>query len=143
MTKIETAQLLSIIKVAYPYAYKDFSNAMALDYISMWQNTFADVPFSVMLLAWDKYRMENKFAPTFADFIECLRDLHDCAWFDLACARVREDLETMKRCRYVMDATERFRASNAQINYGLISNAELELRADESKYLNEKIEYIE
>ena len=144
MTRVETAQLLAMFRVAYPHAYKDISDDTALDSITMWQIKFADVPFTVMLMAWEKYCMENKFAPSFAAFVECLRNLHACALFDLACARGRGDTDTMERCKYVLDATERFRASNVQeTNYGLISNAELELRAYEPKYLSEEINYIE
>jgi hypothetical protein len=144
MTNVEAAQLLAIFKVAYPYAYKDFGNEMALDSISMWQSKFADVPFEVMLMAWDRYCMENKFAPTFADFCECLRAVHYQAWFDLTQAKFFEDYATMERCKYVLDATERFRECNVQaLNYNLISDEKLRLRAHNPQYLNQEVKYIE
>lgn len=144
MTKVETAQLLAMFKVAYPHAYKDISNDTVLDSISMWQIKFADVPFKVMLMAWDKYCMENKFAPTFAAFAECLRAVHYQAWGDLANAKLFEDYATMERCKYVMDATERFRESNLQVlNYDLISDEELRLSVYNPHYLNQGDEYTE
>ena len=144
MTKVETAQLLAMFKVAYPHAYKDFSNEMALDSIAMWQSKFAYVPFEVMLMAWDRYCMKNKFAPTFADFSECLRSVHYQAWGDFAHAKLFEDFEKMERCKYVMDATERFRECNVQeLNYDLISDEKLRLSAYNPQCLEQELKYIE
>lgn len=144
MTNVETAQLLAIFKVAYPSAYKNFSDDMALDSISMWQSKFEDVPFEVMLIAWDKYCMANKFPPTFADFRECLASVHYQAWLDLTQAKLFENYTEMERCNYVMGATLRFLDGKDQpLNYDLIPNEKLRLSAHNPQYLDQEVEYIE
>ena len=76
MTREESIKLLALIKVAYPTAYKDMDNASKQATVNMWQTTFPDVPYQIMEMAFNRFRMASKFPPTVAEMCEELTHLH-------------------------------------------------------------------
>jgi len=75
MNRNESAKLLELIQLAYPYAYKDQNNYHKLATIRMWESSFSGVPYSIIEACFNRYRMENRFAPTVADINLELRKL--------------------------------------------------------------------
>ena len=76
MNREESIKLLALIKVAYPTAYKDMDNASKQATVNMWQNTFPTVPYPIMEMAFNRFRMASKFPPTVAEMCEELKHLH-------------------------------------------------------------------
>ena len=135
MTREEAIKLLAIIKVAYPSAYKDMDKTSAEATVNMWHTSFPDVPYVLMEMAFNNFRMKSKFPPTVADMCEELRDIYWVALGDALDPLNREDV--VKRSAFIVNATERFkRQKSVSINYNSISNNEL--KAYECKLLNER-----
>ena len=76
MNREESIKLLALIKVAYPTAYKDMDNAYKQATVNMWQTTFPNVPYPIMEMAFNRFRMASKFPPTVAEMCEELKHLH-------------------------------------------------------------------
>lgn len=76
MNTQEATKLLALIKVAYPNSYKGMDDDSLMATVNMWHRSFADIPYRVMEMAFDRLRMTLKFPPTVADFAEQLRSLH-------------------------------------------------------------------
>lgn len=76
MNREESIKLLALIKVAYPTAYKDMDNASKQATVNMWQTTFPKVPYPIMEMAFNRYRMSSKFPPTVAEMCDELKHLH-------------------------------------------------------------------
>ena len=106
MNKQETAKLLSLIKLAYPTAYRGIDNDTAKATITMWQMTFSDLPYPIMEQAYNHYRMSHKYPPTVAEIMEELRhiyyDAEECAMVQKYVGR--QDL--INQCKYVMAYTK-------------------------------------
>ena len=76
MNREESIKLLALIKVAYPTAYKDMDNASKQATVNMWHTTFPKVPYPIMEMALNRYRLSSKFPPTVAEMCEELKHLH-------------------------------------------------------------------
>lgn len=76
MTREETTAILSILKAAYPNAYKGLTRKEANGMISVWQMQFADISMNIILMAVNKYISTNSFAPAVSDIKNKLRDLY-------------------------------------------------------------------
>lgn len=76
MNREESIKLLALIKVAYPTAYKDMDNASKQATVNMWHTTFPKVPYQIMEMAFNRFRMASKFPPTVAEMCEELKHLH-------------------------------------------------------------------
>ena len=76
MNREESIKLLALIKVAYPTAYKDMDNASKQATVNMWHTTFPNVPYQIMEMAFNRFRMASKFPPTVAEMCEELKHLH-------------------------------------------------------------------
>lgn len=125
MTREESIKLLALIKVAYPTAYKDMDKESKLATVNMWQMSFPTVPYVIMEMAFNSFRLKSKYPPTVAEMVEELRDSYYNAVLNANVAQGMGDSDTYRRCLFVMDHTSRFRDSNANINYGGISDAML------------------
>ena len=113
MNKQEATQLLAIIKVAYPTAYKDLDAATKKATVNMWAMSFPDVPFPIMEQALAHYRMTNKFPPTVAEMVEELKEVHNQA---TECALIHKNLgneEMVSKFRSIMSYTYRFKDSSS------------------------------
>lgn len=121
MNKQEATQLLALIKIAYPTAYKDMDVASKKATVSMWQISFPDVPYPIMEQAFNHYRMVSKFPPTVAEMVEELRQMNFHA---TECALIHKgmgDEEGVQRYRAIMACTARFK-DNSNIGYGNLPN---------------------
>lgn len=76
MTREETTAILSILKAAYPNAYKGLTRKDANGIITVWQMQFADISMNIILMAVNKYISTNPYAPAVSDIKNKLRDLY-------------------------------------------------------------------
>lgn len=116
MNKQEATQLLALIKVAYPTAYRDMDAATKKATVNMWAMSFPDVPFPIMEQALNHYRMTSKFPPTVAEMVEELKEIHNQA---TECALIHKQMgneDLVKQFRAIMDYTYRYKDSS---NFGL------------------------
>lgn len=123
MNKQEATQLLALIKVAYPTAYKDMDVATKKATVNMWAGSFPDVPYPIMEQALNHFRMQSKFPPTVAEMVEELRQIHFHA---TECALVQKTLgndEEVRRYRAIMEVTYRYKDStNLGLQLGSLPN---------------------
>lgn len=109
MNREESIKLLALIKVAYPTAYKDMDNASKQATVNMWQTTFPDVPYLIMEMAFNRYRMASKFPPTVAEMCEELEHLHwQAVEESLRCVAFGRNGDTEKY-EWIMENTEAYR----------------------------------
>ena len=116
MNKQEATQLLALIKVAYPTAYRDLDAATKKATVNMWAMSFPDVPFPIMEQALAHFRMTSKFPPTVAEMVEELKEIHNQA---TECALIHKNMgneELVKQFRAIMDYTYRYKDNS---NFGL------------------------
>lgn len=121
MNKKEAIQLLALIKVAYPTAYRDMDQASKQATVNMWHMSFPDVPYPIMEQAFNHFRMISKYPPTVAEMVEELKQIHFHA---TECALVHKSMgneEGARQYRAIMDCTSRYKDS-ANIGYGNMQN---------------------
>lgn len=112
MTREESIKLLALIKVAYPTAYRDMDNASKNATVNMWHNTFPNVPYQIMELAFNRFRMVSKFPPTVADMVEALKGVHYQALEEAQNARTFGSEEDLKVCMAIMHHTEAYKSGD-------------------------------
>ena len=122
MTNEEAAKLLALIKVAYPTSYRDLDEDSTRATIAMWKNTFADVPYVILTLAFENFRRRSKYPPTIAEMYEELKSLYYIAIGDISMREFRG--ESTARSRYVLEHTSRFRGDSIprSIEYSYITD---------------------
>lgn len=138
MTNEEAAKLLAMIKIAYPTSYRDLDEDSTRATIAMWQNTFADVPYVILTLAFENFRRRSKYPPTIAEMYEELKSLYYISVFD---AQQAEQFgKPDERCRYVLEQTSRFRGDEIErsINYCNITD-EMLLETPQRNLLKEGV----
>jgi hypothetical protein len=106
MNRTEAAKLLALIKVAYPSTYRDMDDKTKIATVTMWQSTFANVPYAIMEMAFDHFRRVSKFAPTIADMYDELKDLHYRA---LSEVMTTDDNEVKEIAKKIMQHTSQYR----------------------------------
>ena len=116
MNKQEATQLLALIKVAYPTAYRDLDAATKKATVNMWQMSFPDVPYPIMEQALNHFRMVSKFPPTVAEMVEELNEIHNKATELALIHKTMGNDELVKQFRAIMDYTYRYKDSS---NFGL------------------------
>ena len=115
MNREEAIKLLALIKVAYPTAYKDMDTASKQATVNMWHTTFPQVPYPIMEMAFNRFRMVSKFPPTVADMCEELKSLYWKSTGDALAAASIGDTDNLKLCEFIMEHTNQYR-SNEYIN---------------------------
>lgn len=80
MTKAETAQVLAILKAAYPNTFKNLSAEDASATVNVWASQFMNTPVSVVLIAVNKLISTNVFPPTITEVKGRIRGLYWEAW---------------------------------------------------------------
>lgn len=75
MTKKEAAQVLAILKAAYPNSYKGMTQEEAVGTVSVWALQFADMPVDIVLLAIHKAISSSRFPPSVAEVKEKIKSL--------------------------------------------------------------------
>ena len=116
MTKQEAAKLLSLVKLSYPASYRDIDAATAGATVTMWEMTFADVPYAIMERAFDRHRMESKYPPTVAEMAAQLRRIHYRAEEMALLHRSLGNEQMVQRLRQVMACTARFERENIALS---------------------------
>ena len=109
MNREESIKLLALIKVAYPTAYKDMDNVSKQATVNMWQTTFQTVPYHIMEMAFNRFRMASKFPPTVAEMCKELQHLHWKAIENSLLASAigrKDDLHTYE---WIMEQTSQYR----------------------------------
>lgn len=76
----ETAQILAILKAAYPNSYKNLTDDDATATANVWAAQFAKMPVGVVLIAVNKLISTNTFPPTIKEVKERIRGLYWEAW---------------------------------------------------------------
>ena len=109
MNKQEATQLLALIKVAYPTAYRDLDAATKKATVNMWAMSFPDVPFPIMEQALAHFRMTSKFPPTVAEMVEELRHIHHQAAESALNYKALGMDEMSRKCWAIMDITSRYK----------------------------------
>ena len=110
MNREESIKLLALIKVAYPAAYKDMDKETKLATVNMWQTTFPSVPYPIMEMAFNRFRMASKFPPTVADMALELVNVHHQALEEALISHSRGDNESLRYYREVMRITEPYKS---------------------------------
>ena len=76
MTQKEAAQILAILKAAYPNSYRGMSADEATGTINVWATQFIDMPVSVVMVAVNKLISTNTFPPSIGEVKEKIRSLY-------------------------------------------------------------------
>lgn len=105
MNREESIKLLALIKVAYPTAYKDMDNASKQATVNMWHTSFPKVPYQIMEMAFNRYRMASKFPPTVAEMCEELKNLHWQAVDEVMWASALGNGEDIHTYEWIMEHT--------------------------------------
>lgn len=79
MNSQEATQLLALIKLSYPNAYRDMDDVSKKATVKMWASSFPDVPYTIMEQAFSHFRMVSKFPPTVAEMVDELKSIHNIA----------------------------------------------------------------
>lgn len=76
MNKTETAQILAILKAAYPNSYKNLTAEDAKATVNVWAAQFASMPVGVVMIAVNKLISTNVFPPTITEVKGRMRTLY-------------------------------------------------------------------
>ena len=109
MNKQEATQLLALIKLSYPTAYRDMDDVSKRATVNMWASSFPDVPYQIMEQAFINYRMTSKFPPTVAEMVEELRTIHNIAMERALLCRSIDNEEGVKQYQAIMQVTHRYK----------------------------------
>lgn len=112
MNREESIKLLALIKVAYPTAYKDMDKETKLATVNMWQTTFLSVPYVIMEMAFNRFRMASKFPPTVAEMAEELVNVHYQALEGAMNAQSLGDKDSIKFYSKIMSITEPYKSGS-------------------------------
>lgn len=109
MNKTEATQLLAMIKIAYPTAYRETDRATTLAAVNMWQMSFPDVPYPIMEQAFNHFRMVSKFPPTVAEMVEELKKIYFDATEGALIQKALGNEEGVRQYRAIMAYTARYK----------------------------------
>ena len=123
MNKQEATQLLALIKVAYPTAYRDMDVATKKATVNMWAGSFPDVPYPIMEQAFNHFRMQSKFPPTVAEMVQELKNIH---YHATECALIHKTMgneEEVRKLQAIMQITLPYKdGSNLGLQLGRLPN---------------------
>ena len=123
MNKQETVQLLALIKVAYPTAYRDMDEATKKATVNMWAGSFPDMPYPIMEQAFNHFRMRSKFPPTVAEMVDELKQIHYKAEEYALLSHTMGDYDAVKHYQDIMAITYPYKnGSNLGLQLGKLSN---------------------
>lgn len=112
MTKAETAQILAILKAAYPNTFKSLTAEDATATVNVWAAQFANMPVSVVMVAVNKLISTNVFPPTITEVKERIRSLYWEAWemIDQHKKGLQKlDVRTLEAAKAILKAVEPMR----------------------------------
>lgn len=76
MNTNDALKVLSVLKAAYPYSYKDLTREEAAGIARLWARQFASKPVDIVLMAIEKLIATHKFVPTIADVNEQMNGMY-------------------------------------------------------------------
>lgn len=86
MTREDAVKVLSLLKAAYPNAYKGMTRNEGNGVIAVWATQFSDVPVEVVLIAINELIGTNNFPPAISEVKEKLKEIYwEC------CSKLSED----------------------------------------------------
>ena len=111
MNRKEAAQLLAILKAAYPNNYKGMSTEEAQGTISVWTMQFTDVPADIVLMALNKAIATSKYPPSIAEIKDKMKSIYWEAYDKLNpwCDDVPLSKEEEKMYDRIFKVTERYK----------------------------------
>ena len=136
MNREESIKLLALIKVAYPTAYKDMDDVSKKATVVMWHTTFANVPYQIMEMAFNRFRMSSKFPPTVAEMCEELKHLHWQAVEEAMQAAAFGRGEDLHTYEWIMENTEVYK-SQAYLDTPIMAGVKSLAGKAEAKRLEE------
>lgn len=83
MNKREAAQILAVLKAAYPNSYRGMSKEEALGTVSVWAMQFADMPVDIVMMAVNKMISTSQFPPAVSEVKKKISAIHWEAWQQL------------------------------------------------------------
>lgn len=83
MNKREAAQILAILKAAYPNSYKGMSKEEAMGTVSVWAMQFSDMPVDIVMMAVNKAIATSQFPPAVSEVKKKIGAIHWEAWQQL------------------------------------------------------------
>lgn len=109
MNKQEATQLLALIKVAYPTAYRDMDVATKKATVNMWAGSFPDVPYPIMEQAFNHFRMVSKYPPTVAEMVAELKGIYNEATEQAFIFKSIGEEEEVRKYEAIMAYTSRYK----------------------------------
>lgn len=124
MTQKEAAQVLAILKAAYPQFYKDMTKTQALGTVNVWAMQFAEVPVDIVLIAINKLIATNQFPPSPSEVHKKLSSVHWEAYEVLREQSVHRSLtdEQVKYYKYIKEKTEYCKYTAAEPSIAVIKS---------------------
>ena len=127
MTYKESSMFMALIKISYPTAYRDIDATFAKMTVEMWHSEFASIPYPVMQMALARHRRKSNFAPTIAEIVAQIEDIHMSAIVDNLSAKSIGDHDTMLKSKYLMEATSTIASpTRHEIDYSYIDDSYLD-----------------
>lgn len=93
----ETIALITVIKLAYPNAYKDISAEERQLLYSLWQQAFQEIPYQLMQKVVSEHISYSKFPPLISDISEQIDRIKKQAY--KALDSHNRQLEYVKHCK--------------------------------------------
>ena len=107
MNRKEAAQILAILKAAYPGSYHGMTQKDAAGTVSVWAMQFAEVPANIVVLALQKCISVSKFPPTISEVKDKIQSLHWEAYEGMSDKYL--STEVRQRCEAIYEATKEYR----------------------------------
>ena len=79
MDKKDILECLSLLKVAYPYIYRDISDGDAKALVNLWSFSFADSDPQTVKFAVSELIKRSSYAPSIADIRDYISSMEDIA----------------------------------------------------------------
>lgn len=114
MTTKEAAQILAILKAAYPNSYKGMTDEEAVGTISVWALQFADMPSEIVLMAVHKAISSSPFPPAISEVKDKLSALYWEAYSMLDDRQYQNKWlpeKTKEQARMIYEATSKYKYS--------------------------------
>ena len=107
MTQKEAAQILAILKAAYPSFYKDMTKKDAIGTVNVWAVQFSKMPADIVLLAVNKCIATSQYPPTPSEVKKKFQSIYWEACESLKANEIQSRLtdEQISYYKYIRDKT--------------------------------------
>lgn len=114
MNKREAAQILAVLKAAYPNSYRGMSKEEAIGTVSVWAMQFSEMPVDIVMMAVNKMISTSQFPPAISEVKKKISALHWEAW-QLLNDAIRGKMlppEEMAQLERIKKATEAYKVNS-------------------------------